>query len=103
MAIRKTDNTEDVVMRAVAPSDIAQILSADNDDESDLDVGKASIIKRGFSSAQISRFETVKFITNLEKHKNNSVLEEFVDTAGGYEIKEIRKNNNDPTMNQENV
>jgi len=88
MAISKTDSTDDVVTSAVAPSDIAQILlatDADVDVEPNGDVKSSgvdvdvisvsstvgpSIISNGFSTAQVSRFETVRFITNLELRQN---------------------------------
>lgn len=85
MAISRTESIDDVVTSAVAPSDIAHMLltvdvdivdvepsedaalsSADADIVTVSPIAGPSIISRGFSTAQVSKFETVRFITNLK-------------------------------------
>ena len=88
-----------MVTSAVAPSDIAQILLAadgDVDGESNGDVKSSgvdvdvisvsstvgpSIISNGFSTAHVSRFETVRFITNLELRQNRPSSTSNVDNV----------------------
>ncbi|KYQ50862.1 hypothetical protein ALC60_10001 [Trachymyrmex zeteki] len=95
----RTDSTDDVVTSAVAPSDIAQILlaaDADVDVEPNGDVKSSgvdvdvisvsstvgpSIISNGFSTAHVSRFDTVRFITNLELRQNRPSSTSNVDNV----------------------
>ncbi|KYM97926.1 hypothetical protein ALC62_11272 [Cyphomyrmex costatus] len=95
----RTDSTDDVVTNAVAPSDIAQILlaaDADVDVEPNGDVKSSgvdvdvisvsstvgpSIISNGFSTAHVSKFDTVRFITNLKLRQNRPSSTSNVDNV----------------------